>query len=103
VSDEISILPPSDEIAGLYRERAALLALIADGYPSWIGYTDPITPHWPVLTIMLPTGQCCWRIAPDDVHLFGHVRQVTADDPPLDAHSTDEKYRRILEMTNYGE
>jgi hypothetical protein len=92
----------SDEITSLYRERAALLALIADGYPSWIGYTDPSTPEWMVLTIVLPTGQACWHIAPDDTHLFHHVRQATASDPAWDGHSTDEKYRRILEMTNYA-
>lgn len=91
----------SDELTSLYRERAMLLALIADGYPSWIGYTDPSTPDWPVLTIMLPTGQCCWHIAPDDVHLFHRTRPVAPDDPPWDGHSTDEKYRRIMEMTNY--
>lgn len=82
-------------LRGVYRERAHLVALLAAWHTSHIGYTDPTTPEWAVVTIELPTGQASWHIAPDDMDLFQHVQQVTRYARSWDGHTTDEKYRRV--------
>jgi hypothetical protein len=81
---------------GVYRERAHLLAHLATIYPAHFE-TDPAEPDWPVLHLNLPTGQCCWHISPDDLHLFGHVE--TEPGNTWDGHTTEEKYRRIDQLT----
>lgn len=86
-----------DEIKALYRERAHLVALLAAQYPATIGYTDPETPEWAVVTVILPAGgQVTWHISPDDVDLFDHVEQR---DIPWDGHDTAEKYARVRAET----
>jgi hypothetical protein len=84
-----------------YRERAHLLALIAAQYRSHIGHTDPAAPDWAVVTIELPTGQACWHISAADEELFQHVDQEPARAIAWDGHSTEEKYRRIDELTQH--
>jgi hypothetical protein len=44
---------------------------------------DPAEPEWPVVYIVLPTGQISW-----------HMPQI---DEEWDGHSTEEKHRRINE------
>lgn len=81
----------------VYRERACLLALLATHYPAHL-QPDPEAPDWPVLHMQLPTGQATWHIGENDLDLFGHVR--TDRHEPWDGHSTEEKYRRIAELTS---
>lgn len=93
-------------IDSVYRERSHLVALLASMYPSTIGYHDPQEPDWAVVTVWLPTGQVSWHVAPDDMDLFGHVRQTDVSD--WDGHTTEEKYGRIDAYTRanaegYGE
>ena len=83
----------------IYKERAHLLALLSRHYPS--GFSpgaDPEYPDWPILFINFPTGQATWHISPDDVSLFNHV-PVTWEDE-WDGHTTEEKYRRIQNLTD---
>lgn len=76
------------------------MALLAATYPSRIGYTDPETPDWKVLTIDSPEGQWSWHISPDDLDLFTHVRETGEDDEPWDGHTTEEKLERIKKLTD---
>jgi hypothetical protein len=78
-----------------YRERAHLVALLATQYPSHIGHNDPATPDWAVVTVELPTGQCCWHIAPEDMDLFAHVELTPFYARGWDGHSAEVKYERI--------
>lgn len=80
------------QVAGAYRERAALLALVASYYPSW-WETDPNAPAFPVLMVDTPTGQMSWHINKTDLDLFPHVN--TYGGKAWDGHSTDEKYQRL--------
>lgn len=82
-------------VDSVYRERAHLVAHLAAGYPSTIGYHDPTEPDWAVVIIDLPTGQASWHVSPDDMDLFGHVAR--SDINTWDGHSTDEKYQRLDE------
>lgn len=96
---ELQLATAQQELANVYRERAHLLAFLAAITPSVIGETDPHTPGWPVLTLDGgEQGQMSWHIAPDDVELFAHVPKGNV---AWDGHSTDEKYRRLQDMTAF--
>jgi len=85
----------AEALNAAYRERAQLVALLASLYPSHIGHNDPNEPEWAVVTVELPTGQACWHVAPDDMHLFSHVQRTTRICRGWDGHTTEEKYERI--------
>lgn len=97
--DAAELVATKDALNAAYRERAHLVALLAAVYPSHVGCTDPDAPGWAVVTLQLPTGQAAWHIAPDDEGLFQHVEQEPGNAIPWDGHSTEEKYRRIDELT----
>lgn len=80
----------------VYRERAHLLAHLATFYPAHL-QADEDEPDWPVLCLQLPTGQAMWHISDADLDLFEGVR--TDKLIPWDGHSTEEKYRRLHELT----
>lgn len=80
-------------LRSVYRERAALTALLAACYPSTLGHTDPQEPDWAVLIVNMPSGQAAWHISPDDMDLFGHVDRTDVD--LWDGHTTAQKYERI--------
>jgi hypothetical protein len=88
-------------IGSVYTERAHLTALLAAAYPSvLVTGADPYVPDWPVLYVMLPTGQASWHVSPNDLPIFAHVEQATAPDGPAwDGHTNDEKYERISRLT----
>lgn len=88
-----------EQFDAAYRERAHLVALLAALYPAHIGYTDPAAIDWLVVTIETPTGQMSWHIAERDRDLFEHVRLVPAVHNVWDGHTTEEKYRRLRELT----
>lgn len=79
----------------VYRERAALVALLAAIYPSWFG-SDPKEPDYPVIYVQTEAGQLSWHISRDDMDLFAHVTLINEE--PWDGHSTDEKYDRIKNL-----
>lgn len=91
----------SDELNRLYRERAALVAHLAALYPAVMAYNDTEVPTWPVVYIDTPRGQLSWHINPLDLDLFTHVTVVAADDSGAvwDAHTTEEKYQRLMDLT----
>lgn len=61
----------------------ALAAAAQCGYPHGFRI-DAADPEWPVAFIQLPTGQVSW-----------HMPQFPQE---WDGHSTEEKYRRIVEF-----
>ncbi|MFT2014627.1 hypothetical protein ACMA1D_02080 [Streptomyces sp. 796.1] len=82
-----------------YRERAHLIAYLAALHPSHIGPTDPTAPDWPVLIVETPAGQMSWHIAPRDADLVEHVEPTGGTHQGWDGHTTEEKYRRLRELT----
>lgn len=90
-----------EQLRGVYRERAHLVAHLAALHPSVISHNDPSETDWPVVYVHTPTGQASWHLSREDLDLFGHVPVVPADDPRAqwDGHTTEEKYRRLAELT----
>lgn len=83
----------------VYRERAALVALLAAQYPAVIvSDGDPQTPGWSLIYVDTPHGQMSWHLSPDDLDLFAHVPTVD-DGPTWDGHTTEEKYQRLAALT----
>lgn len=71
----------TEQVRGLYRERAHLLAALTGLWPAVIAYNDPDEPDLPVLYIDSPAGQLSYHLHPDDlVPLFERVPRVAADD-----------------------
>ncbi|MEU6756951.1 hypothetical protein [Streptomyces sp. NPDC046685] len=104
LSETLRVVPTSASQAETerdraYRERAYLVAHLAALYPSHIGYTDPDTPDWAVVTIEAPGGQMTWHVAPNDMDLFGHVTPTNRICRGWDGHTTDEKYERLRSLT----
>jgi hypothetical protein len=95
---------PMDALNAAYRERAHLVALLAALYPSEMHENpDADYDNWPIVMVKTPAGQMGWHLAPNDVDLFDHVVfERTVD---WDGHSTEEKYRRVRELTSelYGQ
>jgi hypothetical protein len=79
----------------VYRERAHLVAHLATLYPATMA-DDPQDPDWRIVYLDTPAGQWSWRIAHSDLDLFGHVPDGAME---WDGHTTDEKYRRMRELT----
>lgn len=80
----------------IYMERAYLIRFLVSKYNSRFGI-DENEPDWPVIYIDTPTGQLSWHISKNDMHLFEGVPV----DPNVkwDGHSTEEKYRRLQELS----
>lgn len=88
----------------LYSQRnghlihAARYALIA-GLPTGM-VRDPAEPDWPVLVIVLPTGQVTWHmphlgVHPDPLHYYAVCGLPRLDGIAWDGHDTAEKYGRV--------
>jgi hypothetical protein len=86
-----------------YRERAHLVAYLAACYPSVLAIDiDPDAPGWAVIFVETPTGQMSWHVSGDDLDLFLSVEHADSDEPQVpkwDGHTTEEKYRRLAELT----
>lgn len=86
---------------GVYRERAHLVALLASTWQSEL-QIDPTSPPpaTAVLYLSTPCGQLSWHIVAKDLDLLGHVNRADMHQTQLwDGHTTEEKYRRIRELT----
>ncbi|MFD3952165.1 hypothetical protein ACFWRC_19340 [Streptomyces albidoflavus] len=88
----------------IYRERAHLLAHLAQRYPSVLVFgADSAEPDWPVLFIHAAgAGQMTWHISPSGVDLFDNVSQRHQGDagaPAWDGHSTEVKYERLRRLS----
>lgn len=87
----------ADELSGVYRERAQLVALLAAQWPACRTFPDDA--GYCLVFIGSPAGQLSWHIAPDDADLVGHVPLTeTPGDLIWDGHSTAEKYRRVASL-----
>lgn len=84
----------------LYRERAHLVAHPAALYPSAIVFDgDPGAPGWALVYVDSPAGQLSWHLSGDDLDLFPHVERVASNVAEWDGHSTEQKYRRLDNLT----
>jgi hypothetical protein len=84
-----------------YRERAHLVAWLATHYSAVITKAPDVNePSWQIVYLQAADRQLSWHIAPRDADLYGHVQQVTADDPRAqwDGHTTEEKYALIRQL-----
>ena len=59
-----------DAVAGVYRERARLVAALARLYPASLERADPSPGFEWVVYVDLPTGQASWHVSDDDLDLF---------------------------------
>ncbi|SUE27746.1 Uncharacterised protein [Nocardia farcinica] len=75
--------PDPPAMAGLYRERANLLVVLASLWPAVLAYNDPRMRGCAVLYIATPCGQVSYHIVDRDLPLFFAVGVpvVRADDP----------------------
>lgn len=85
-------------VGDVYRERAYLVAHLAACYPSWMAAPEDAEPGFRYCVyIDTPQGQMSWHVADDDLVLFAHVGYFQLAE--WDGHSTEEKYRRLWELT----
>ena len=85
------------ESDAVYRERAALAAVLAARWPAV--RTPPDDEGYSVLYVDSPAGQLSWHIHQDDADLLRHVaRTGLPPDQIWDGHSTAEKYRRVASL-----
>lgn len=87
----------ANSLNAAYRERAALVALLAALYPSHIGPAED-APGWSIVYVELPTGQASWHIARSDMPLFAHVPTSDPKGNHWDGHTTPEKYQRVRDL-----
>jgi len=97
------------QLNSVYAERDKLVAL-AYRLAQMLGYKAGIAEHklsegekwnpeWhQVVFIDLPTGQVSWHIHSSEQDWFAQGNELRAYEKPWDEHTTEEKYRRVLEM-----
>lgn len=96
----------SEQVRGLYRERAHLLAALVRlavldrGQDAVIAYNDPAEPDLPVLYAHTSAGQVSWHLNPEHLGLFAAVPVVAPDDPRArwDGHDKDTALARLREL-----
>ncbi|MBO0880987.1 MAG: hypothetical protein J2P17_11715 [Mycobacterium sp.] len=93
----------SDQVRGLYRERAHLIAALvrqAD-LDAVIAYNDPVEPELPVLYAHSPAGQLSWHLNPEHLALFTGVPVVAPDDPRArwDGHDKETALARLSKLS----
>lgn len=93
--DSVPVFRSDDPTAIIYRERAMLVRVLAEWYPSTIKI-DENEPDWPIIYIELPTGQVSWHIAKEDMEIYASVRK-NDETFRYDGHTTGEKYRRLMD------
>lgn len=75
-----------------YQERNRIVAALSKLFPSY-WYADPKATGWPVIAVMLPTGQATWHVPSSDFNRwFTHLKERLCD---WDGHDTEEKYQRL--------
>lgn len=80
-----------------YRERNMLVACLARIFPSGIAKTniEGWNPEWHnCVYIDAPFGQCSWHYHDSQADLFDHLLPYKG---AWDGHTTDDKYRRLME------
>lgn len=82
-----------DAVAGVYRERARLVAALARLYPASLERADPSPGFEWVVYVDLPTGQASWHVSDDDLDLFDGTPR--GQGRKWDGHDDAEKHRRV--------
>ena len=95
-----SVMESRDSV---YKERDMCVALIARmavalGYKAGLGLHPSDDDTWDdewrnIVYVDLPSGQISWHIHEDELEHFQSLGQYDGD---WDGHSTEEKYRRVL-------
>ena len=71
----------------------ALVCRMAQGLGYQVGWrVDLEEPRWPVVLVMLPTGQVTWHVSTDD--FVNHLAWLPEIETRWDGHNTEEKWRR---------
>jgi hypothetical protein len=93
---------------GAYKERDQVVALAVNlaqrcGFEAWLGYHQGVDweDDWRnIVFIQLPTGQVSWHIHQLEFEAgwFSYVPSPTDLGPKWDGHTTEEKYRRVIEQ-----
>jgi len=86
-----------------YHERDMLVAALSAIYPSHLCRHPDADADWDddwrwIVCIHLPTGQATWHIHASELPLFSHL---VRDENHWDGHTTEEKYRRLLELRSW--
>ncbi len=86
-----------------YAERNKLVCALSKLFPAWLGKHEETDMSWGkewlnIVYIQLPTGQVSWHIHENLLPLFAHLELDT--DKKWDGHTTDEKYTRLLNLSN---
>ena len=93
-ADLVRMMELERTVAGAYRERNQLVAVLTKIWPSYWSRDDDADPGWQhVIFIDGPTGQLSWHVSDDDfISSFEHL----ANRPnQWDGHTTAEKYQRL--------
>lgn len=90
-----------------YKERNALVALLSKVFPAWLERHPEDDKDWEddwrwIVFIELPTGQCSWHIHDSEYPAFAEYLNEKKG-PSWDAHTTEEKYKRIANYTPMDE
>jgi hypothetical protein len=81
-----------------YRERNALVVLLASIFPAGVKRTaiEGWSPEWHgCVYIDLPNGQASWHYHDSEAELFAHLPPY---DGEWDGHTTEQKYERIRRL-----
>ena len=88
-----------DQLDEVYQERNALVAFLSGLYDGVLVEDSEDCPGWGIVYIETEFGQMSWHIPTRDFHLFGNARRLAYY--PWDKHSTEEKYKRLKELTDH--
>ena len=86
-----------EQMDKVYTERAELLAWLTKIYPSYMADDKNLEGFGKLVVINSPKGQLSWHISKNDLHLFDHLEINSLH--VWDGHNTEEKYKRIQEIT----
>lgn len=89
------------QISLVYAERNNMVAFISKLFPSYLSEHPVSDPHWPLewstlVFIETPKGQMSFHINKDELPKFKHLE---FKENKWDGHSSEEKYRRLAELT----
>lgn len=92
---------PASEKNQAYHERNQLVALLARIYPSGIKRTaiEGWDPEWHgCVYIDSPAGQLSWHYHDSEAKFFEDLPEYAGE---WDGHSTEEKYRRVIDIWEF--
>ncbi|MBF6460183.1 hypothetical protein IU433_14170 [Nocardia puris] len=88
-----------------YRDRAELLSVLANIFPSHVHADSEPESDWPVLYLDTPAGQMSWHINPRDLELFDmetyQAREAAGHRVTWDGHTRAEKSERLRTLAQW--